>query len=319
MAVLSARAAFRASFINYDSAKEYLVYAHAAPGPKEVLKQVEEISNRISGDKSIQVAYSSDTLYPYWWYFRDYPNHRWYQANPTRDLRDFPIVIAGEDVFSKIDTVLGDNFIKYETIRLWWPNQDYYNLTWNRIWGAIKDPKMRSAVFNIWLNRDYSEYATLTSQTGVLSPETWSPAAKMRVYIRRDIVSEIWEFGASPAVLSPAETDPYAEKMVTLSPVQVIGASGSEQGQFQAPRGIKIAPDGSIYVADSRNNRIQHFAADGTVLQVWGSYADQSAGDAPGGTFYRTLGCCDRERWIRVCRRYLEPPHPKIYRGRHVY
>ena len=56
------------------------------------------------------MAYSSDALYPYWWYLRDYPNHRWFQNNPTRDLRDFPIVIAGEDVFNKIEPVLGDNF-----------------------------------------------------------------------------------------------------------------------------------------------------------------------------------------------------------------
>jgi predicted membrane-bound mannosyltransferase/DNA-binding beta-propeller fold protein YncE len=286
MAVLTARAAFRASFINYDSAKEYLVYAHAAPGPKEALHLIEEISKRTSGGKSIQVAYSSDMLYPYWWYLRDYPNHRWFQTNPTRDLRDFPIVVAGEDVFNKIGTVLGDNFVEYETNRLWWPNQDYYNLTWDRIWGVIKDPKMRSAVFQIWLNRDYTEYAELTSQTGPLSPETWSPAARMRVYIRKDIVSKIWEFGASPVELSPAATDPYAAKAITLSPLQVIGSSGSQPGQFQAPRGIKIAPDGSIYVADSRNHRIQHFSADGQLLQAWGSFADQASGEAPGGTFY---------------------------------
>ncbi len=110
MAILTARAAYTASFINFDSAKEYLVYAHAAPGPKQVLSQVEEISRRTTGGKNIQVAYSNDALYPYWWYLRDYPNKRWFQDNPTRDLREFPIVIAGEDVFNKIEPVLGDNF-----------------------------------------------------------------------------------------------------------------------------------------------------------------------------------------------------------------
>lgn len=285
MAGLTGRAAYRASFINYDSAKEYLVYAHAAPGPKEVLSQVEEISKRIYGDKSIQVAYSSDTLYPYWWYFRDYPNHRWYQTNPTRDLRDFPIVIAGEDVFSKIDPVLGDEFIEFDYVRLWWPNQDYYNLTWDRIRGAIVDPEMREAVLDIWLNRDYTKYASLTAQVGPLSPETWSPAARMRVYIRRDIVSQIWEYGASPVPLSPETIDPYSAKMEELAPAQVLGSTGSQPGQFQAPRGIEVAPDGSIYVTDSRNHRIQHLSAAGDVLQTWGTFADVTTGDAPGGTF----------------------------------
>ena len=70
-------------------------------GPKRCSSQIEEISRRTTGGKNIQVAYSSDALYPYWWYLRDYPNHRWFQTNPTRDLREFPIVIAGEDVFQQ--------------------------------------------------------------------------------------------------------------------------------------------------------------------------------------------------------------------------
>ena len=34
----------------------------------------------------------------------------------------------------------------------------------------------------------------------------------------------------------------------------------------------------------------QHLAADGTVLQVWGSFADISKGEAPGGTFFQPWG-----------------------------
>ncbi len=48
---------------------------------------------------------------------------------------------------------------------------------------------------------------------------------------------------------------------------------------------MAAAPDGSLYVADLRNHRIQHIAADGSVLQVWGSFADISSGTAPGGSF----------------------------------
>jgi predicted membrane-bound mannosyltransferase/DNA-binding beta-propeller fold protein YncE len=288
MAVLTARTAYLASFINYDYATEYLVYAHAAPGPKQVLRQIEDISRRTAGEKSIQVAYSSDGLYPYWWYLRDYPNHRWYQTEPTRDLRDFPVVIAGEDVFGSIEPVLGDNYFRFDYIRLWWPNQDYFGLFDNygeRIRSALGNPEMRAAVFDIWLNRDYTDYARLTNQTTVLSPETWSPAARMRVYIRRDVVAQIWEYGAGPAVLGPEVGDPYAENMIELSPVQVVGGTGEDPGRFQAPRGIQAAPDGSLYVADSRNHRIQHIAEDGSVIHTWGGFAESSSGPAAEGMF----------------------------------
>ena len=35
------------------------------------------------------------------------------------------------------------------------------------------------------------------------------------------------------------------------------GSSGSGDGQFDHPKGIVVAPDGSLYVSDKGNNRIQ--------------------------------------------------------------
>ena len=126
LTVLTARAAYRASFVNYDYATEFLVYAHAGPGPKEVLRQIEEISARTVGDKQIAVAYSDDAIYPYKWYFRDYANQRWFGKNPSRDLNTAPVIIAGEDVIGKMEPIVGNDYVKFEYIRLWWPMQDYY-------------------------------------------------------------------------------------------------------------------------------------------------------------------------------------------------
>ena len=141
---LTARNAYMASFVNYDTAKEYLVYAHAARGPKDILEQVEEISQRTTGGLDIQVAYDNDSLYPYWWYFRNYPNHRWYTDTPTRDLSEYPIIISGTSTISKIDPIVKDNYVMFEYMRLWWPNQDYFNLTWDRIKNAVNDPAIRA-------------------------------------------------------------------------------------------------------------------------------------------------------------------------------
>jgi uncharacterized protein (TIGR03663 family) len=284
LAVLTVHTTILANYINYDTAKEYMVYAHAARGPKDILEQVNEISRRTTGGKDLVVSYDNDSLYPYWWYMRDFPNHRWYTDKPTRELKDSPVVIAGDGNFSKVDTILKDGYIHYDYMRLWWPNQDYFNLTPDRVKAVLLNPEMRTAVFDIWLNRDYAKYAKVTNNPN-LTLETWQPAAKLRLYIRKDIAAQIWNYGAAPAAPAAAQVDPYLTKIIQLKPDLAIGAEGNAPAQFNKPRDIAVAPDGSVYVADSANHRIQHLSQDGNVLQTWGKFGDVSKGDAPGGTF----------------------------------
>ncbi len=248
LAVLTMRTAYTASFVNYDNAKEFLVYAHAARGPKDVLAQVAEISKRTTGGKDIAVAYDNDALYPYWWYLRDYPNKVWYTDKPTRDLANDPLIIAGDSTSGKLAPIVKDNYIDFEYMRLWWPMQDYFNLNWDRIWGAIRDPQMRQALFDIWLNRDYTLYAQVTNNQS-LTLENWEPSSRMHFYVRKDIAAQIWNYGVAPAANVVQETDPYVKGLTTIQPQFVIGQPG-DATQMQAPRGVAAAPDGSAYVAD---------------------------------------------------------------------
>src|SRR4030042_3121234 len=111
----------------------------------------------------------------------------------------------------------------------------------------------------------------------------------MRLYIRKDVVAQWWDYG-STASTTPVQADPYEGKQLAINADQVIGTTGSEPGQFQSPRDLALGLDGSVYVSDTFNNRIQHLADDGTILQVWGTFADISKGEAPGGTFYEPWG-----------------------------
>jgi predicted membrane-bound mannosyltransferase/sugar lactone lactonase YvrE len=287
LGVLTARTAFRAAYITYDYATEFLVYAHGAPGDKLALAQIEEISRRMTDGLSLPVAYDNETAYPFFWYLRDFTNAQYYGASPTRSLRDVPIILVSDSNYSKIEQVVGNSYDEFEYTRLWWPNQDYFGLTWNRIWNALRNPQMREALYQIWLNRDYSLYGQLTNKD--MSTTNWQPAAKMRLYIRKDVAAKIWNYGAAPAP-EQVVTDPYAGKGVTLNADKIIGSAGTNPGQLNRPRDLAVAPDGSIYVADTDNHRIQHLAADGTPLQVWGTFADIAQGTAPGGTFNQPWG-----------------------------
>ncbi len=288
-ALLTARTAYTASFINYDTAKEYLTYAHAARGPKDILAQVEEISRRTTSGLEVRVAYDSDALYPYWWYLRDYPNHWWFGTDPTRELRDYPLIIASEKLFGKMEAVVQDNYVQFEYIRLWWPNQDYFNLNWERIWNAISNPDMREAIFNIWLDRDYTKYAAITGSDS-FSLEHWQPADRIRLYVRKDVVAQMWNYGSAPALSETIQADPYEAGLIQVSPDVVIGSAGSAAGQFASPRDVAIAPDGSVYVADQYNHRIQHFSETGDLINMWGSFGNINDNTAQPGTFNEPWG-----------------------------
>jgi DNA-binding beta-propeller fold protein YncE len=111
----------------------------------------------------------------------------------------------------------------------------------------------------------------------------------MRLYIRKDIISQLWNYGATP---TPEEVfqDPYEGKQIAVSADRVVGGPGSEAGQFTRPRDIAVAPDGSLYIADTENHRIQHLAPDGSVLHVWGSFGSLDSGNGPAGTFNEPWG-----------------------------
>lgn len=287
LAVITARASFRASYINYDYATEYLVYAHSAPGPKVALEQIEEISRRTTDGLAIRVAYDNETTYPFWWYLRNYKNQDYYNTTPSRAQREAPVILVGEGNYGKIEPVVGQAYYQFDYVRLWWPNQDYFGLTWERIFDAFSDSQMRTAIFNIWLNRDFTLYGQLTNKD--MSLPNWYPANRMRLYVRKDIAASLWNYGVSPAA-EAVVADPYEGKQLALTADRILGAPGAEAGQFQRPRGLASAPDGSLYVADANNHRIQRISPQGEVLQTWGRFADAALGDAPGGTFNEPWG-----------------------------
>jgi uncharacterized protein (TIGR03663 family) len=285
LGVLSARAAFQSSYLTYDQATELLVYAHSAPGVKQVMQQIEEISRRTSDGLALPVAHDGE--YPFWWYLRNYTNTNFYGANPSRSLREYPVIIVGETNFNRIEPVVATGYERYDYIRLWWPNQDYFGLTLDRFSSMIKDPAMREALFDIWLNRDYSKYGEVTGVD--MSLPNWSPNNKMRMYVRRDIIAQLWNYGSLPAA-EEIIIDPYEGKQIELFADALIGSPGVEPGQFQRPRDLAVAEDGSLYVVDTDNHRIQHLSPDGVVLHMWGSFSDITQGSAPGGMFNQPWG-----------------------------
>jgi len=293
LTVLTLRASFRAAYITYDSAREYMVYAHGATGIKQVMAQAKEISQRTTGGMGLALAYDAsapDTgvSWPFVWYLRDYTNQRSFDQ-PTKSLRESVFVVTDAKNFDKIEPALGPGYYRFDYIRMWWPNQDYFGLTRDRVINAFTNDQIRAGMWDIWFDRDYTRYAAATGNAN-MTPTTWQPSDEMRLYIRKDIASQIWNYGTTPPETVEI-IDPTEGKEIILDADLVI-----DTASLNAPRSLTFAPDGTFYVADSRNHRVVHFDADGNLLETWGSaspdcpYFGGPPGNPPLDTFCEPWG-----------------------------
>jgi len=290
--LLTMRTAWRFCYVNYDYPTEFLVYAHAGPAVSETMRQIEDLSRRVAGGpRLIKIAYGADGSTLWYWQLRDYPNAVFYGAPSTEELeqptREYietmksPVVIAGRDQWEAVAPYVENDYTVNTYTYLWWPMEDYRNMTWARVTHAITDTQTRAALWDIWYDRDYRRYDEVTGGKHTL--DEWPLRSEYRVYVRHDVVAQMWDLGTTgPTDISLI--NPYAEGWRELTARQVFGSPGSAPGQFQNPRGIKVGPAGFIYVADAGNHRIQKFTADGQFVAAWGqpSIIETEAGVAQG-------------------------------------
>jgi len=67
---------------------------------------------------------------------------------------------------------------------------------------------------------------------------------------------------------------------------RIIGTSGSGPGEFNSPGGVAVGSEGTLYVADFSNHRIQQLNRDGSFIRQWGT--TEKPGIWPGQFGYPT-------------------------------
>lgn len=293
MAVYTARTAIWSSYIHYDQATEFLVYAHSAPSNKHLTQQIEGLSRRLNGDLSLGVAFDNSdgagdpgAAWPLTWYLRNFTNTRTYGPDVGGELLDYPVIFASDRNWDRVEPLLRNQYDSFEYIRMWWPMQDYFDLTIERVQEAFASLPMRSALFDIWRDRDYTRYAQQVGRE--LSIPVWSPSRRMRLYIRKDISAQLWDRGSAPVTIALPE-DPYEPGRIALEALTTIPAIEGPADLLLAPRAVALAPDGSLYVADTGHQRILHVSTAGELLHQWGEPSVEGALAMP-GTFSEPWG-----------------------------
>jgi sugar lactone lactonase YvrE len=226
--------------------------------------------------KSMPVAFDDEIAWPLSWYFRDTTG--FFGATPTRQSLDAPVVVVGQNNWQKVDNWIGADYHRYEVIRMWWPMEDYKDLTWQRIRFALTDPAMRSALWQILWNRNYAPYAVLTGEN-LDPPRQWPLQDRMRIYIRKDIADKMTNLKLAAYKIPDVQPtmDAYADVQQNIAPLRVLSGLS-----LNAPRNLALGTGGEIYVADSGNARIVRLNSAGVEIQSWGSKtpADQTPAKA---------------------------------------
>jgi len=260
------RAAWMASFINQEWTKEMLFYAHASPDVKVVVAEIEALSERLGQYKEMKIAYDNAVPWPMEWYFRDYRNKQFFNDRPGAPL-DAPVVLVGTNNEEKTKPALGNQYVRRQYRLIWWPNEDYKQLQTNPqdplsffsgVAAALANPALRESALKIWLWRDYGKPI-----------DAW-PDARFAMYVRKDVVSKIWSYGAAAPELAGIQ-DEYDKRRIVLAATAIFGAQGTGNGQLLNPKNLALDSRGNIYVVDSGNHRIVKFDPKGTFVTQWGN------------------------------------------------
>ncbi|MCY3782116.1 MAG: TIGR03663 family protein [Chloroflexi bacterium] len=281
LGLLTFRAAWMASFINYDLPTEFLVYAHAGPAIKWVLDDIEEMSLRMTDGLDLKFVYDDEVSWPYSWYFRNFTDAVFVGGNPTvQNTEDAIFVVVGSGHRGDVEPILEDRYIRRDHMRMWWPMQEYFRLTPQRIFNVLDfSPQntdaaaLRKGIFDIWWSRDYELYGEATGKDFSLT--NWPVSDRMHVYIRKDFASMIWEYGIGdgdvPSMI-PQEINQCAANWRNVTPLVQFDAEAST---LLHPLALTVA-DGKVYIADESANLIHAYTTDGDYLESYGETADYS-------------------------------------------
>ncbi|MDF1515420.1 MAG: hypothetical protein P1S60_16540, partial [Anaerolineae bacterium] len=274
LSLLTVRTSVILNYQNFDLATEFMVYAHGTPDIKIALQQIHDISWAVTGTPhDVKVAYGDDGSWPLTWYMVDYPNNYFYGTSPNEEiLRDYPVIIAGTAQYTAVEEIIGNEYIPYDYKYLWWPIQDYYNLSVESVKNFLQEPSLRKAIWDIVWKRDYTSYAEYKNPDTPFTLQKWPYRKEFRLYVKKSLAKEVWSYklgDVSLTGINPAPTqlpDPFRAGEKTLERVGLIQLPGA------VLRGLEQAQDGSVFAADTANHRIWHIDSAGNIVMSIGEY-----------------------------------------------
>ncbi len=225
---------------------EMLAYVQTSRDLVRALSSVEKAKARMAAGQPV-ITVTGEASWPLTWYLRDVQT-RW--LTRVEDTST-PIIVSDWDADGGLQKQLAANYTATRVpIRAWWfPG---------KVAADGKNPARPTAgdVLRYWLFH-----------------EIWSPIGSQDTtfFVRKDLNEGTGPLPAVNIVLKDSTARDYNGEAGLVPPLKTWGAPGSGAGELGEPRGIAVDRQGRLYVADTKNSRIEVFEPDGRFVRQFGS------------------------------------------------
>ena len=249
-AVVNAHAAYLACFRYgaHDLAKEpkhaeMLAYVQTTRDLVRALDAVQAAKARVPAGQPV-VTVAGEAVWPLTWYLRDV-NVNWASRIEQAST---PVIVADWDQEGALEKQLASRYdAKRVPIRAWWfpdPTKD----------GNVQRPTVGDWL-RLWWNH-----------------EIWSPIGSQDAtfFVRKDLAGSGPLEPLQMSIQDTSSRDYPSDAAELPAPKAVIGTAGNGPGQFAEPRGVAVDASGNLYVADTKNSRIEVFDPSGNFVRAFG-------------------------------------------------
>ena len=268
------RSAFMSSFRNGATPVELLVYTQSSPDVPEVAQRVTRLgrdltafsdrnNSDVTGGLGMDIGLDMSVEWPFDWYWRDQHKIARFQKGAYNFAANSPILIASQE--SKDDPafqqqVQGKYHEEHYKLRWWFPEDTYKNADFvSSYFGNLIN------LGNWSVNSPPGKYLLYREPPQPLG------STDFYMYVRNDLVGQVGSPVGSGSTTTPGTAGSTNNASGTTYKLFDMAPTGTGNGQFNQPRGIAIAPDGSYYVVDTTNMRVQKFDKDGKFVKAFGS------------------------------------------------
>lgn len=273
-ALIGVRAMSDVTFANPDDPHELLVGTRTAASLTPLVERIRRISvdltrdpqyrtfdpqkgdrANITGGNALAVSADPSAVWPLQWYLRDFPNFVMQDAaNAAKNRPNGPDGAPLPQLVVTQSALVGPQLPGYV------PQNYAYTVSYPVTYRTQTTGDVLGSLFN------WGEWGKRI--TYFLSRKTVEPpvTANLTVYYSDEVAKRIFYVGGGSGATSGG-----SGATTTIANLFDRAGKGKGAGQFMAPRGIAIGPDGTITIVDQLNYRVQQFDANGAFLRQFGS------------------------------------------------